>query len=132
MVEPSRDRFFVHRVQSPYRLALRDGSAFPDGTRESEWQLTRIRDASDVNADVREAVAANGYRLFAIGLKLDVIRRSQPWRSSMAIIYGCASIPRKSSSTASVSTLAASGKRHYTFARRKGPVRSNPLYMQGI
>lgn len=61
MVEPSRDRFFVHRVQSPYRLALRDGSAFPDGTSESEWRLTRIRDASDMNAAVREKIAPNGY-----------------------------------------------------------------------
>jgi len=78
MAEPSRYRFFVHRAQSPYRLVLRDGSSFPDGTSESEWQLTRIRDASDVNADVREEIARNGYCLFAIGLKLDVIRRSQP------------------------------------------------------
>ena len=82
MVEPSRDRFFVHRVQSAYRLALRDGSAFPDGARESEWLLTRIPDASAVSADAREEIAANGDCLFAIGLKLDVIRRSQPWRSS--------------------------------------------------
>ena len=74
MAEPPRYRFFVHRRQSPYRLVLREGSAFPDDTSESEWQLTRVRDASDVNADVREEIAANGYCLFAIGLKLDVLR----------------------------------------------------------
>jgi hypothetical protein len=33
--------------------------------------------ADDVNADVREEVAANGYCLFAIGLKLDVLKRSR-------------------------------------------------------
>jgi len=78
MVETSRYRFFVHREQPPYRLVLRDGDAFPDGTSESEWHLTRIREASDVNADVRAAIATDGYCLFAIGLKLDVLRRSQP------------------------------------------------------
>jgi hypothetical protein len=78
MAEPSRYRFYVHRAQSPYRLVLRDGSTFPDGTSESKWQLTRIRDANDVNADVRGEIARNGYCLFAIGLKLDAIGRSQP------------------------------------------------------
>lgn len=75
MIEPVRYRFFVHREQSPYRLVLRDGSAFPEGTSELEWQLTRVRDEGDVNADVRDEIAANGYCLFAIGLKLDAITR---------------------------------------------------------
>jgi hypothetical protein len=87
MAEPSRYCFFVHREQAPYRLVLRDGSAFPDDTNESECQLTRIREESDVNADVREEIAANGYCLLAIGLKLDAVRRStsQPERSAMIL-----------------------------------------------
>lgn len=46
-VERARYSFFVHREQRPYRLVLRDGSAFPDGNSESEWQLTRIREEDD-------------------------------------------------------------------------------------
>ena len=102
---------------------------FPDGTSESEWRLARVRDEGDVNADVRDEIAANGYCLFAIGLKLDVIRRSQRWQRSPSQAHQAR---RDSASNAQVSTLAAPGKRHYTFAGRKGPVRSDPLYMQDI
>jgi hypothetical protein len=56
---------------------LREGSAFPDDTSESERQLTRVREASDVNADLCEEIAASGHCLFAIGLKLDVLRRPE-------------------------------------------------------
>jgi hypothetical protein len=76
--EAQRYRFFVHREQSVYRLVLRDDGGFPGGTHESEWQLTRVRDAGDVNADVRSEIAARGYCLFAIGLTLDAIRRTTP------------------------------------------------------
>ena len=41
MAERARYRFFFHREQTPYRLVLRDGSAFPDRISESEWRLAR-------------------------------------------------------------------------------------------
>jgi hypothetical protein len=74
VTEPQRYRFFVHREQPQYRLVLRDGVPFPNGTAESQWELTRVRDA----ADVRGEIAAKGYCLFAIGLTLDAIKRTQP------------------------------------------------------
>ena len=49
---------------------------FPDGTRESEWRLTRSRHSDDVNAEVREAVDRDGYALFRIGLSLSEIPTS--------------------------------------------------------
>ncbi len=75
MSKAARYRFFVHREQAPYRLVLRDGDCFPEGTAESEWRLTRIREEDDVNSDVRDEVAAKGYCLFAIGLALDMFKR---------------------------------------------------------
>ena len=55
---PRSYRFFVHREQPAYRLVLRDDGKFPGGTSESEWQLTRMRDAGDVNAAVRDEIEA--------------------------------------------------------------------------
>jgi hypothetical protein len=75
MAARPRYRFYVNRTEPAYRLALRDRPAFPEGTDESEWQLTRERDEDDVNADVRGEIAARGYCLFAIGRTLDVIKR---------------------------------------------------------
>jgi hypothetical protein len=46
---------------------------FPQETREDEWRWTRSREASDVNAEVREAVDRDGYSLFQIGLSLSEI-----------------------------------------------------------
>jgi hypothetical protein len=46
------------------------GQPFPAGTSESDWRQTRTRDADDVNAEVREAIAHDGYSLFQIGLSL--------------------------------------------------------------
>ena len=43
---------------------------FPSGASEHEWQFTRTREASDVNAEVRDAVDQTGYSLFKIGLSL--------------------------------------------------------------
>ena len=60
---------------------------FPDGTSESEWRLARVRDEGDVNADVRDEIAANGYCLFAIGLKLDAIRRPTSSQEGSALIF---------------------------------------------
>ncbi len=70
-----RYRFFVHREQTAYRLVLRDDGSFSEGTSESDWRPTRVRDEHDVNADVRDEIAASGYCLFAIGLKLDALKR---------------------------------------------------------
>ena len=49
---------------------------FPAGTSESDWRLTRTREAGDVNAEVREAVARDGYSLFRIGLSLSDLPKS--------------------------------------------------------
>lgn len=65
-----RYNFFVHRRHPDYRLVTLAQTPFPTGTSESDWRLARTRDADDVNAEVREAVARNGYSLFRIGLSL--------------------------------------------------------------
>jgi hypothetical protein len=62
--------FFVHVRHSEYRLVLKADAPFPSRTRESEWRRTRVREAADVNAEVREAVDRDGYCLFRIGLSL--------------------------------------------------------------
>jgi len=49
---------------------------FPAGTSESDWRFTRTREAGDVNAEVREAVARDGYSLFQIGLSLSDLPKS--------------------------------------------------------
>jgi hypothetical protein len=43
---------------------------FPADASEHEWRFTRAREASDVNAEVRDAVNQTGYSLFKIGLSL--------------------------------------------------------------
>ncbi len=69
-------KFFVHVRHPAYRLVVKADSPFPSGTSESEWRLTRSREASDVNAEVREAVDCDGYSLFQIGLKLPDLPKS--------------------------------------------------------
>jgi hypothetical protein len=62
--------FFVHRRHPDYRLVTLAGAAFPAAASKDDWQLTRTRQASDVNEDIRSAVAGSGYALFRIGLSL--------------------------------------------------------------
>jgi hypothetical protein len=62
--------FFVHVRHSAYRLVLAADAPFPEQTSALEWRHTRTREAADVNAEVREAVARDGYCLFRIGLSL--------------------------------------------------------------
>jgi hypothetical protein len=80
----------VHTRHPGYRLVTKADALFPDGTGESEWQLTRSRHSDDVNAEVREAVEReaveredverDGDPLFRIGLSLprnsEIIKRS--------------------------------------------------------
>ena len=66
----------MHVHHPSYRLVTRADVPFPSGTSESEWRLTRSRDADDVNAEVREAVDRDGYSLFRIGLSLAEIPKS--------------------------------------------------------
>jgi hypothetical protein len=54
---------------------VKAGVPFPSGTSEDEWQLTRSREAGDVNAEVREAVDKTATRYFRIGLSLSEIPR---------------------------------------------------------
>lgn len=68
--------FFVHRRHPAYRLVTMAQKPFPAGTSESDWRLTRTREAGDVNAEVREAVARDGYSLFRIGLSLSDLPKS--------------------------------------------------------
>ncbi len=70
-----RYRFFVHREQTAYRLVLRDDGSFPEAPPNRIGGLTRVRDEHEVNADVRDEIAASGYCPFAIGLKLDALKR---------------------------------------------------------
>jgi hypothetical protein len=60
--------FFVHLRHPTYRLVTRAGVPFPTGSMPGEWRHTRTREADDVNAEVRDAVAQHGYSLFRIGL----------------------------------------------------------------
>jgi hypothetical protein len=69
-------QFFVHVRHPSYRLVTRADVPFPAGTSADEWQLTRSREAGDVNAEVREAVERDGYSLFRIGLSLSEIPNS--------------------------------------------------------
>jgi hypothetical protein len=68
--------FFVHQQHPSYRLVLRADRPFPSDTTREEWRLTRRREVSDVNAEVREAVDRDGYSLFRIGLSLSEIPKS--------------------------------------------------------
>jgi hypothetical protein len=68
--------FFVHRRHSAYRLVTMAQKPFPAGTSESDWRFARTREAGDVNAEVREAVARDGYSLFRIGLSLSDLPKS--------------------------------------------------------
>jgi hypothetical protein len=63
-------KFFVHLRHPSYRLVISADAPFPSGASEHEWQFTRTREASDVNAEVRDAVDQTGYSLFKIGLSL--------------------------------------------------------------
>jgi len=62
--------FFVRQHHPTYRPVVRPDRPFPSDTTREEWRLTRAREASDVNAEVREAVDRYGYSLFRIGLSL--------------------------------------------------------------
>jgi hypothetical protein len=68
--------FFVHVRHDTYRLVVRADALFPSETSEAEWRRTRVREAADVNAEVREAVERDGYSLFRIGLSLSEIPKS--------------------------------------------------------
>ena len=62
------------QVRHPgYRLVISADAPFPAGASEHEWRFTRAREASDVNAEIRDAVDHNGYSLFQIGLSLSEI-----------------------------------------------------------
>lgn len=62
-------RFHVHRMLPAWRLAIRDGAGFPAATTAEQWTFTRARPADDTNADVRDAVEAEGFCLFKIGAR---------------------------------------------------------------
>jgi hypothetical protein len=65
--------FFVHRRNPACWLATKADAPFPSGASGDDWQHTRSRVASDLNAEVREAVDRDGYSLFKIGLLLSEI-----------------------------------------------------------
>jgi hypothetical protein len=62
--------FFVHVRHPALRQVVKADALFPPETNQAEWRRTRVREAADVNAEVREAVDSDGYSLFKIGLKL--------------------------------------------------------------
>jgi hypothetical protein len=51
----------------------RADALFSGGASQDEWQLTRTREAGDVNAEIRDAVDRDGYLLFKVGLSLSEI-----------------------------------------------------------
>jgi hypothetical protein len=63
-------------VPSQHRIVIASDAPFPAGASENDWRLTRTREASDVNAEVREAVEREGYSLFKIGLSLSEIPKT--------------------------------------------------------
>jgi hypothetical protein len=56
-------KFFVHLRHPDYRLVISSYAPFPSCASEADWRHTRSREASDVNAEVRDAVARDGYSL---------------------------------------------------------------------
>lgn len=68
--------FFVHVRHGAFRLVLKADAPFPPETTETEWRRTRLREAADVNAEIREAVDRDGYSLFRIGLSLSDIPKA--------------------------------------------------------
>jgi hypothetical protein len=68
--------FFMHVRYPAYRLVTRADVSWPAATTESEWRLTRRREAADVNAEVRDTVDRDGYCLFKIGLSLSEIPKA--------------------------------------------------------
>jgi hypothetical protein len=66
-------KFFVHVRHPSYRLVISADASFPAGASGHEWRFTRTCEASDVNAEVRDAVNQAGYSLFKIGLPLSEI-----------------------------------------------------------
>jgi hypothetical protein len=69
-VSGPRYRFLVHRRHPTYRLVVREERPFPPEGREADWRESRVREASDVNEQVRDDVEREGYSLFRIGLSL--------------------------------------------------------------
>jgi hypothetical protein len=63
-------RFHVHKELPAWRLVIRDDLGFPKDTAPDAWTFTRAREEADVNADVRDAIAARGYCLFKMGAAL--------------------------------------------------------------
>jgi hypothetical protein len=53
----------VHRRHPAYRLVISADAPFPSGASEDDWRHTRSREASDVNAEVREVVGRDGYSI---------------------------------------------------------------------
>jgi hypothetical protein len=66
-------KFFVHVRHPSYRLVISADAPFPAGASAHEWRFSRAREASDVNAEIRDAVDHNDYSLFQIGLSLSEI-----------------------------------------------------------
>jgi hypothetical protein len=66
-------KFVVHLRHPDYRLVISADAPFPSGASEADWRHIRSREAGDVNAEVRDAVARDGYSLFRIGLSLSDI-----------------------------------------------------------
>ena len=81
LVSPARPKrqalykFFVDLRHLDYRLVISADAPFP-GASEADWRHIRSREAGDVNAEVRDAVARDGYSLFRIGLSLLDIPKS--------------------------------------------------------
>jgi hypothetical protein len=78
-------KFFVHVRHPSYRLVTKADVPFPSGTTGDDGQLTRSREASDVNAESRDAVDQNGYSLFRIGLLSEIPKvMAHPWQAEVS------------------------------------------------
>lgn len=65
--------FHVHRTAPAWRLVLAEGCS-PEEFQAADWTFTRLREAEDVNGDVRAACDRDGYCLFKIGASFAELR----------------------------------------------------------
>jgi hypothetical protein len=77
-VSGPRYAFHVHRRHPAFRLVTRADRPFPPGGREADWRRTRVREAGDVNDQVRADVERDGYSLFRIGLSFADLPTTDP------------------------------------------------------
>lgn len=70
---PGAYRFYRHRVDPSWRLALPAEGPPPAGYAPQAWEFTLERSAADTGADVRRLCETRGYCLFRMGAAFEDI-----------------------------------------------------------